>query len=105
MKTCKERIDENLKHRLEEMREILEIEDPDKAIDRIDGISLAYSDDQHYRAKNWLLSTGGPEDGFRFFEDGTIEYYFKDWFDGAVRELYGEEKQIMEEIYSRFFGF
>lgn len=35
----------------------------------------------------YLLSWGGPSDEFRFYPDGRIEYCFKDWFDGAVRDV------------------
>jgi len=60
---------------------------------------LAYEDDPHYRAKKLLLSTGGPEDFFLFFEDGDIEYHYLDWYDGAYRVLYGEDYKLMKRFF------
>ena len=48
------------------------------------------------------ISTGGPEDRFEFhmdFEGRSIErifYVFKDWFDGARRELEGSDFEAVE---------
>jgi len=93
---CSERIDSELKRRVKEIKGILKAED---SIEELNNISLAYTDDPYYRAKRLELSWGGPADGFRFFEDGTIEYYFMDWFDGDKQELYGEDKDILQELY------
>ena len=46
-----------------------------------------------------LLSTGGPEDLFEIdIEDNEIvggRYRFKDWFDGAVREISAEQAELV----------
>ena len=34
-----------------------------------------------------LMMGGGPSDMFRFHADGTIEYRFHDWYDGAGRDV------------------
>ncbi len=52
------------------------------------------------------LSWGGPADGFLITVDAdsheieSIEYYFQDWFDGAKRELTGDEFEVVAEMFS-----
>lgn len=61
---------------------------------------------------NVLLSTGGPEDGFRLFWSESRgwfrgEYYFKDWFDGATRAIDGDQAESLAEfwgIYPEYEG-
>jgi len=49
------------------------------------------------------LSTGGPADGFRLVSDGEDwvngEYYFKDWHDGASRNLDISTVEMIAEFY------
>ena len=48
--------------------------------------------------KRWQLSWGGPSDEFRLYDNGQIEYWFMDWFDGACKEVTEEEIiQIVEQ--------
>lgn len=48
-----------------------------------------------------MLSTGGPEDGFRFFVDPSTRqitrafYWFSDWFDSAELEVEGKSFEIL----------
>jgi len=102
MKTCEQRIDKNLKSRLQDFKEALKQARKDKIIEDfinwISSYALAYSDDSYYRAKRLELSYGGPQDYFLFFEDGSIEYHFLDWFDGAQRTLEGEDYETMQKV-------
>jgi hypothetical protein len=48
------------------------------------------------------LSTGGPADGFKVEVDNEgsineISYYFKDWFDGAKRRLFGDNEEVAKQ--------
>ena len=52
----------------------------------------------------YQLSYGGPSDEFRFHDDGTIEYRYHDWFDGAGRNLRGADYRFMEELVESIFG-
>ena len=116
-KSCEERIDDELSTRIADFKKAIEsanendgkvVEDNytyEDMIEWINSYALAYNDDPHARAKRLELSYGGPQDYFLFYEDGTIEYHFLDWFDGAVRELYGEDKEIMQEIYEQYLKF
>lgn len=54
-----------------------------------------------------MLSTGGPADGYYVYvyPDGGgishIEYYFQDWYDGAVRGLSGSDFDEVSGLMSR----
>tara|TARA_R100000353_G_scaffold119912_1_gene85408 strand:+ start:4118 stop:4594 length:477 start_codon:yes stop_codon:yes gene_type:complete len=39
--------------------------------------------DQRAGYYRWQLSYGGPSEEFRLYENGDLEYWFLDWFDGA----------------------
>lgn len=39
--------------------------------------------DQRAGYYRWQLSYGGPSEEFRLFDNGDLEYWFLDWFDGA----------------------
>lgn len=100
---CAQRIGEHLQGRLEDIKDILKAEDQ---IEALNELALCYEDDPHYRAKKLELSTGGPADGFRFFEnEDRIEYYFQDWFDGATEELEGEEYKLLSKLYETCLNF
>jgi hypothetical protein len=51
------------------------------------------------------LSWGGPADGFYITVDPVdrsidrIEYYFQDWFDGAVRTLSGDDFDTVSKMF------
>lgn len=97
--TCEERIDEELSHELERIREALE---------RYETLyDCEYTEDilevaLQTRVK-FLLSTGGPADGFclTFDPEGTMveaEYFFQDWYDGATRTLSAENSELVERM-------
>jgi len=102
-KKCEERIDEELTGRVKELKRILKMKDEERASQEIENISLSFGEDPLYRAMKWELSYGGPADGFMFFENGTIQYYYQDWFDGAVRDLTSQDYKVLREIWYRFF--
>ena len=82
--TCEARIDNALADRLEEF---------DKG--EIEGLCFDFVDnsdmDHSLSYFRWQLSWGGPSDEFRLFEDGTVKYWFLDWYDGASRPVQHEE--------------
>ena len=116
-KTCQEKIREELQDRIEEFENALkffnneEIDNPEDFegyedfIDWLNSIGLYYGDDNKYRGKQLLLSTGGPEDYFIFFENGDIAYHYNDWFDGAKIYLHGEDLDIMTKVYENYLDF
>lgn len=116
--SCEDRIDKKLESRIKEFAEVIRLSEESEdgnfevddceyedLIDWINQTCLSYSDDLHYRAKKLELSWGGPADGFRFFVDETIQYYFQDWFDGATRDLYGDDYDIMKKFFDYALDF
>ena len=117
-KSCHELAKEHLQGRIEEFEEALNyfdylgtkeeneyLEDYEDFGDWLNSIALEYIDDEKYRGKRLLLSTGGPEDYFIFFENGDIAYHYNDWFDGAKIYLHGEDLDIMTEVYKNYLEF
>ena len=119
-KTCQEKIRKELQDRIEEFKDAMKYfegrhreeeegqeyyEDYEDFGEWLNSISLDYSDDEVYRGKQLLLSTGGPEDYFIFFENGDITYHYNDWFDGAKIYLRGEDLDIMREVYENYLDF
>lgn len=107
--SCEERIDRALASRIDDFKNALNGKYPDGEhyedfVDWLNSYALAYEDDPYYRAKKLELSWGGPADYFLFFEDGTIEYHYQDWFDGAKRELDGRDYDIMQEVYDNYLN-
>jgi hypothetical protein len=99
-KTCEERIGDRLKGRLTEIKAAME--DDNKREEFEDSI-LGITKRTVYKIE---LSWGGPADGFLITVDAdsheieSIEYYFQDWFDGAKRELTGDEFEAVAEVFS-----
>jgi hypothetical protein len=107
IKSCAERIEKELRGRIQDFKEALEEAEKEEDFNFIDWVNeyaLAYYDDSYYRAKRLELSYGGPQDYFLFFEDTTIEYHFLDWFDGAKITLEGEDYKIMEQVHDYLEG-
>ena len=76
-------------------------EDMDEEFDFMDWLNdcrLKYEDDPYYRATRLFFRGNGYEEGFVFFNDGTIKYYYLHWYDSAVRTLYGVDASIMREV-------
>jgi len=55
--------------------------------------------DQRAAYWRWQLSWGGPSEEFRLFDNGDLEYWYLDWFDGACVEVTDE---IFENIMANF---
>lgn len=66
-----------------------------------------FGEEQREGYFRYQLSWGGPSDEFRFFVGPgftvyRIEYWYMDWFDGASRELSGEDSDLLDEIFTDF---
>jgi hypothetical protein len=68
----------------------------------------------HQAAVKWCLSYGGPADYLivqyghypnRFWDIEAIAYCFQDWFDGAVKYLYGDDFETVRQILEYFIEF
>ena len=117
--TCEERIDKEMEERLADLMKLweLEKEDPDASDDDLGnfneyGLSFDYVSPNTFKGQRrgyfrYQLSWGGPSDEFRFDCDENlrptrIQYWFLDWFDGAHRNLKGEDFKLMGEIFDYF---
>ena len=47
----------------------------------------------------WQLSWGGPSEEFRLFDNGDLEFWHLDWFDGAKVDV---KDEIFENIMANF---
>jgi len=101
-KSCEERIDDELKGRLEDLKRVLSAEDP---IEELNELALALSKTEVYKLE---LSWGGPQDYFEFFYDPEskllihVVYHFLDWYDGAKRAITNhrsKEFKLLEELF------
>ena len=115
--TCKARINEHYKGRIEDIRQLWEAYkvNPEAEVEDVGtwseyGLCLDYVAPRTFRDQRrgylrYQLSTGGPGDEFRFYmaEDLTltrVEYWFLDWFDGAHKTLkQGADFDLLAEIY------
>lgn len=114
--TCEERIKDHLESRLEDFKDLWEgycngaeekTEDFYNYGLCFDYVSQDTFEDQECGYFRYQISWGGPSDEFRFYCDPEfncykIEYAFLDWFDGATRRLYDEDKKLMLEIFDCF---
>jgi hypothetical protein len=122
-KTCEQLIDSRLKDRAHDIKKFMELddiwEDEAEGLGLWDEYGLCFDyveantfDNQEEGYFRYQLSWGGPSDEINFYRDGRIEYRYKDWFDGAVRELdttedwvqwlddmlfYGEKESMFEQ--------
>mgnify|MGYP003151820104 FL=1 len=86
---CKDRVEENFKDRMEQLKQgELEPLSIDKNVDWDDG-KPSY--------KRIQISWGGPSDEFRIYANGTIEYWFLDWYDGAKVVLNETDREAVME--------
>jgi hypothetical protein len=117
-KTCTDRVEENLKGRVNDLRKLWKAYcDGDEDVDGLGSIyeyGLAFDyvapetfDDQNRGYFRYQISYGGPSDEFRFYAGPDfvlyeIEYWFLDWFDGAKITLQGEDFSLLTEIFEWF---
>lgn len=119
-KTCKDKVKDKLKSRMEDLTKLwkLYLEDSKKSDEDLGnmydyGLSFDYVTSNTFKGQKrgyfrYQLSWGGPSDEFRFYVDYDlkpykIEYWFLDWFDGAYKILYGKNYQLLAEIFQMFF--
>tara|TARA_X000000950_G_scaffold43136_3_gene48263 strand:+ start:396 stop:872 length:477 start_codon:yes stop_codon:yes gene_type:complete len=111
-KKCSELVDKRYRERLEEFKKAqsflnIDKETRDQVVDFLDvefseinnhdnffeyaneaGLAFDYVEagtfnDQRAGYYRWQLSYGGPSEELRLFDNGDLEYWYLDWFDGA----------------------
>lgn len=108
---CEERIDGEMADRLADLRGALEAErdDNEDAVDEyMEGVLEISA--MHIKVRIGL-SWGGPADGFYVYVDPVdytidyAEYYYQDWWDGAVRRLNDEELELVRDMFGVWIGY
>ena len=104
---------DSLNERISEFRKAYESEYPYESepgyehedfLDWLNTYALSWEDHPKHRAKQLLLSTGGPEDGFIFYDNGDISYWYSDWFYYKEIELTGSDYNLMKNIYDEYLS-
>jgi len=98
--TCKERIKESLRSRGEDFERFItaymgELSEEDESIIdefynyglSIDMVSMGTFKNMKEPYLRYQLSWGGPSEEINFYQNGRVEFVFKDWFDYAVKEV------------------
>ena len=100
-KTCLELVDSELRDRADDFIRFMhgdtdckELKGADSWLEEFNQYGLDFSFVEPETFKNqeigyyrYQLSWGGPSDEIRFFENGKIEYWYMDWFDGACKTI------------------
>jgi len=64
-----------------------------------DRVEAGTFEDQRAAYWRWQLSWGGPSQEFRLFDNGDLEFWHLDWFDGACVQV---KDEIFENIMANF---
>ena len=51
-------------------------------------------EDQPNGYYRYQISWGGPSEEIRYHDDGIVEFWFLDWFDGACVQLTGDDLEV-----------
>ena len=105
-KTCKERVKEAFEERMQDIRTLFEA--PDQETEELGslydyGLAIDYVEPGTFKGQRegyarYQLSYGGPSEEFRLYQNGELEFWFLDWFDGASVEVTGSDAGIIEDI-------
>lgn len=50
--------------------------------------------------KRYQISYGGPSEEFRIYDNGDVEFWYLDWFDGACVDVTGDDAEIIKDLTS-----
>ncbi|MBU2177428.1 MAG: hypothetical protein KJ556_20240 [Gammaproteobacteria bacterium] len=120
-KTCAQRWKDHYDSRIEEIRTLWNLykEDSEAYDDDLgnwieyglwfDYVSPGTFTDQDQGYFRYQISWGGPSEEFRFYVNPDlscykIEFWFLDWYDGEGESIYGDDKNLMMEIYEGLKG-
>ena len=106
MKKCKDLVKENFNERIKDIKTLFYAENNETeelghlykyglCIDRVEAGTFK---DQQAPYKRYQLSWGGPADEFRLYDNGKVEYWYLDWYDGAKIDVEGTDAEIVKNI-------
>jgi hypothetical protein len=107
-KECKDKVNEAFESRMKDIRTLYHAEDQTTeelgslneyglCLDKVEAGTFKGQRENYIR---YQLSWGGPSEEFRLYENGDIEFWYLDWFDGACVEVTGEDADIIKDICS-----
>lgn len=110
-KTCAGRVKDEWQDRREDLKTLLEAEDYEtEELGSlyeyglgIDVVEPGTFQGQRERYLRYQFSWGGPSDELRLYENGEIEYWFLDWFDGASLNVTGDK--VAQDVMTWAEGF
>ena len=105
-KRCKDLVEEVFKNRMYEIREMYNSPDQNHPeFGRLNefGLCLDFVEagtfsDQREDFIRYQLSWGGPQEEFRLYKNGDVEFWYLDWFDGACVSVNGGDADIIKDI-------
>lgn len=104
---CAARLPQHLAGRLDDLRAILDRDDPEEGDDERPGLSEYGLGSSFGYSVRVDLSTGGPADYVTAtIQDGEardVRYHFADWYDHAERQLDGDERETVERWLGSLF--
>jgi len=104
---CKDKVKEAFESRMEDVRILWKAEDNEtEDLGKLDEYGLCFDyvdagtfENQKRGYKRWQLSWGGPSEEFRIYEDGSMEFWYMDWFDGACVDVEGSDYDIINQLW------
>lgn len=102
-KLCKDRVGDSWNRTRDDLKQLIKLykKDPERYDDdlgRLEDYALSFDyvapgtfSDQRAGFWRYQISTGGPGTEIRYYENGDIEYWLLDWFDGACVDVTDDE--------------
>lgn len=105
---CEDIVEESFRERMSDIRVLYEAEDNHDeelgylheyglCIDKVEAGTFKGQREDYIR---YQLSYGGPQEEFRVYKNGDVEFWYLDWFDGAHVDVTGEDADIIKDICS-----
>jgi len=103
---CKDKVQSAFESRMEDIRTLWEAEEQETEVLGhlfdyglcIDRVEAGTFKDQRAPYMRYQLSYGGPSEEFRIFDNGDVEFWYFDWFDGACVDVNDDDASIIKSI-------
>ena len=98
---CKDLVEEKFKDTIDEVRGMYKAGDYEALSEyalSLDYVKAGTFSNQRAGYLRWQLSWGGPSDEFRIYDNGDVEYWYLDWWDGACVDVDGDDAEIIKNF-------
>ena len=107
-KRCEDKVKDSFDGRMEDIRELYQAEEHEtEELGRlndyglcIDKVEAGTFEGQRENYIRYQLSYGGPTEEFRLYENGDMEFWYLDWYNGAKIDVIGKDFEIIKDIIS-----